>query len=147
MTTQEFNPSDLFKQLSDNDLDPSIFNTIDESPFPKAPNFLEWAVGPQFLNTLILPRQVEIGTKLFNEYCPACSNPGYIDNLFDQSVGNIRSNVVFLEHGVCPQCKVTRWELYKDKKLVFKNELVASAAKRRRAGQRFYRSYLGLTCA
>lgn len=128
--TQEFNPSDLFKQLSENNLDPSIFNTIDETRFPKAPNFLEWAVGPQFLNTLILPRQVEIGTKLFNEYCPDCSNPGYIDTLFDQSIGNIKSNVVFLEHGVCPKCKTTRWELFKNKKLIFRNELVAAAGQR-----------------
>ena len=127
---QEFDPSDLFRQLSENNLDPSIFNTIDESGFDKAPNFLEWAVGPKFLNTLILPKQVEVGTKLFNEWCPDCSKPGYLDNLFDQSVGNIRSNVVFLENGICPKCKTTRWELFKNKKLVFRNELVGAAGQR-----------------
>lgn len=127
---EEFNPSDLFKQLSDNNLDPSIFNTIDETGFDKAPNFLEWAIGAKFLNTLVLPKQIEIATKLFNEWCPDCSNPGYLDNLFDQSVGNIKSNVVFLEYGVCPQCKITRWELFENKKLVFYNELVASVGQR-----------------
>lgn len=127
---KEFNPAELFDQLRESGLDPSIFNTIDESQFPKAPNFLEWAVAPTFLNTLILPKQVEIGVKLFCEYCPDCSNPGYIDTLFDQSIGNIKSNVVFLEHGVCPQCKATRWELLRDKKLLYRNELVAAAGQR-----------------
>ena len=126
----EFNPSDIFDQLKESGLDPSIFNTIDETGFPKAPNFLEWAVGPQYLNTLILPKQIEMGTKLFCEYCPDCSNPGYIDQLFDQTIGNIKNNVVFLEHGVCPCCTATRWELIAKGSLVFRNELVGCAGQR-----------------
>jgi hypothetical protein len=125
-----FSPYDIFENLKKNNLDPSIFDTIDERDFPKAPNFLEFAIGPQFLNTLILPKQVEIGTKLFCDYCPRCSKEGYVDRLFDQSVGNIKDNIVFLEHGVCPKCKVNRFELIKSKELIFRNELVGVAGQR-----------------
>jgi len=125
-----FSPYDLFENLKKNNLDPSIFDTIDEREFPKAPNFLEFAIAPQFLNTLILPKQIEIGTKLFCDYCPRCSKKGYIDTLFDQSVGNIKDNIVFLEHGICPKCKVNRFELISSKELVFRNELVGVAGQR-----------------
>lgn len=127
---KEFNPSDIFDQLRESGLDPSIFNKIDEGGFPKAPNFLEWSVGPQFLNTSILPKQVEIGTKLFCDYCPDCSVPGYIDTLFDQTIGNIKNNIVFLEHGKCPSCSLTRFELLKTGKLLYRNELVGSCGQR-----------------
>lgn len=125
-----FSPYDIFENLKKNNLDPSIFETIDERDFPKAPNFLEFAIGPKYLNTLILPKQVEIGTKLFCDYCPRCSKEGYVDRLFDQSVGNIRDNIVFLEHGVCPKCKVNRFELIRTKELIFRNELVGVAGQR-----------------
>ena len=125
-----FSPYDILENLKKNNLDPSIFETIDERDFPKAPNFLEFAIGSRFLNTLILPKQIEIGTKLFCDYCPRCSKPHYIDILFDQSVGNIRDNMMFLEHGVCPKCKANRFELIKAKELIFRNELVGVAGQR-----------------
>jgi len=125
-----FSPYEILENLKKSNLDPSIFETIDERDFPKAPNFLEFAIGPSFLNTLILPKQVEIGTKLFCDYCPRCSRPHYIDTLFDQSVGNIKDNMVFLEHGVCPKCKANRFELIKSKELIFRNELVGICGQR-----------------
>jgi hypothetical protein len=125
-----FSPFDVLEDLKKSNLDPSIFETIDETDFPKAPNFLEFAIGAQYLNTLILPKQVEIGSKLFCDYCPRCSKPGYIDALFDQSVGNIKENVVFLEYGICPTCKATRYELIKANNLIFRNELVGVAGQR-----------------
>lgn len=125
-----FRPSDIFDELKNADFDPSIFDQIDERDIPKAPNFLEWVVSPKYLNTRILPRQVEIGTKLLADWCPDCSNPGYIDTLFDQSIGNIRENIQFLEHGKCPKCAKTRFDLVKERKFVLKNELVARVGQR-----------------
>ena len=121
---------DVLENLKKSNFDPSIFDKIDERDFPKAPNFLEWAIGPQYLNTLILPKQIYIGAYLFCDFCPRCSKPGYIDTLFDQSVGNIRDNIVFLEHGACPKCKVTRYELLIKKELLFRNELVGVCGQR-----------------
>jgi hypothetical protein len=127
---ESFSPYSILEELKKNNLDPSIFETINETDFPKAPNFLEFAIGPQFLNTLILPKQIQIGTYLFCDFCPKCSKPGYINNLFDQSIGEIKDNVVFLEHGVCPTCKVTRYELIHKKDLIFRNELVGVCGQR-----------------
>ena len=124
------NPRDVFDKLRQADLDPSIFDQVDDRDFAKAPNFLEWAIGPKFLSTSILPKQIEIGSKLFAEYCPDCSRPGYIDILFDQSIGQIKDNVVFLEHGVCPKCKQNRFDLIEDGKLIPRHELVAAVGQR-----------------
>lgn len=125
-----FNPSDIFDELQSSDFDPSIFEKIDERDIIKAPNFITWSVDPSFLNTTILPKQIEVGAKLNGDYCPRCSNPGYIDTLFDQSIGNIRDNIVFLEHGLCPKCKVNRFELYQNKDLQFHNELALCQGQR-----------------
>lgn len=125
-----FNPSDIFDELQKSGLDPSIFETIDERSFDKAPNFLEWVIGPSFLNTSILPKQVEMGAKLFADYCPRCSNSGFIDKLYDQSVGVIRDNIRFLEHGICPKCKVTRYELIKNDELNQYYEIVGCMGQR-----------------
>jgi hypothetical protein len=127
---EEFSPYDIFEELKKNNLDPSVFSSLDERQFPPAPNFLEFCIGPQFLNTRILPKQIEVGSKLFLDYCPRCSAPGYIDRLFDQSIGNIKDNVAFLERGVCPKCKATRWELVDSKELVWRNECAIAAGQR-----------------
>lgn len=124
-----FNPVELLEDVKNA---PSIdaLELVDESDFPLAPNFLEFSVSPKFLNTRILPRQIQIGLNLFADFCPDCSKPGYVDTLFDQSIGNIKDNVQLLEHGVCPKCKQTRFQLIKSGKLLYHNELVASMGQR-----------------
>jgi len=130
MTKKQFNPADIFDELKKANLDPSIFDTVDERDIPKAPNFLEFVISPKFLNTRILPKQLEIGAKLLADYCPQCSNHGYIDTLYDQTIGNIRDNVIFLEHGACPKCKITRYELIEKNLIGNHNELVAALGQR-----------------
>ena len=127
---KKFSPTELFEELLIADFDPSIFDTIDDREFAKAPNFFEWVIGPQYLNTKILPKQVEIGVKMFADYCPKCSNPGYIDTLFDQSMGNILDNIVFLDYGKCPKCAATRYELVESGVLGHYNELVGAIGQR-----------------
>lgn len=130
MSKEKFNPSELFDEITRADFDPSIFDKLDERDIPKAPNIVEWATSPQFLHTTILPKQIEIASKLLGEHCPDCSNPGYIDRLFDQSLGHIRDNVVFLEHGVCPRCKKNREQFIREKKLGHYNELIGCLGQR-----------------
>ena len=122
--------NDIFGALKSSSIDPGVFEKIDERDFEKAPNFISWVTSPKFLNTSVLPRQVEMATKLMTEWCPRCSKPGYINTLFDQSLGNIRDNIIFLEHGICPKCKVTRYELVTKGESRLYTELV------NRAGQR-----------
>jgi len=124
-----FDPIAVLEGISDK-FDSSILGGIDESDFKKAPNFLEWVVDPRYLNTSILPKQLEMGVKLFADYCPRCSKEGYVNTLYDQSIGNIRDNVMFLDHGVCPKCQVNRGELVAKKELQQYTELVGCCGQR-----------------
>jgi hypothetical protein len=129
--TEIFNPADILNNLQTSNLDPNAFERVDDRDISKAPNFLEWVIGPKYLNNTILPFQVGIGAKLFAEYCPYCSKPGYIDTLFDQSIGNIRDNIQFLEHGICTKCNKNRWEIQSvNHDLNYYNELVACLGQR-----------------
>jgi hypothetical protein len=127
---KKFDPADIFEELKKTGLDPSAFDAIDERDIPKAPNFLEFVVSPKFLNTRVLPKQLEISLKLLADYCPRCSKPGYINTLYDQSIGNIRDNLMLLEHGKCPKCEFTRYELIKRGELSAYTELITVAGQR-----------------
>ncbi len=108
----KFDPQELLRQVLDNDFDLSAFRQVDESAFKKAPNFVDFMLEREFANATLLPWQVECGMKLFSDYCPHCSNPDYVDELFDEPIAEIRDNVEFLEHGVCRKCKRNRLELF-----------------------------------
>src|SRR6185369_8036396 len=114
---EDFNPSELFADLGKTGAD--AFERVDERDILKAPNFLAWAIEPKFLNTRILPFQVSAGTRLFADYCPRplCSRPGYLEDLFDETIGDIRDNITFLEFGKCPKCGATRWDLIQSNEL------------------------------
>lgn len=127
---KEFKPSLLIDQFADSGLDSSIFENIDETQFKQAPNFLTFCLDPEFLNATVLPKQVEIGTKLFSEYCPICSEEGYIDNLYDQDVSTIREKIVFLEKGLCPSCGINRFNLVQRNLLGDYNELACCMGQR-----------------
>lgn len=128
--SNKFDPSELISEFQNSGMDPSLFEEVDERHLKLAPNFLTWVTGPQFLNSLILPKQISIGTLLFGEYCPRCSKEDYIDHLYDESIGEIKQNVIFLEFGKCPQCGVTRYELFQSKELQEFNELVGCQGQR-----------------
>jgi hypothetical protein len=65
--------------------------------------------------------------KLFAEYCPACSNPEYINEVPTMdSVSSFLSNVQLLEFSICPKCKQNKKELFS----VYPNELVSCLGQR-----------------
>ena len=127
---KKFSPFEIFEELKNSNLDPSVFDKVDERDFAKAPNFLDWSIEPKFANTTVLPKQIEIGVKLCQDWCPRCSNPGYINTLFDQTIGNIKDNIQFLVHGVCPKCRSNRIELANEFDIEIKNELVGAMGQR-----------------
>jgi len=128
--SKKFDPRAILEEAKQNSGNIQAFAIIDESSFEKAPNFLSWVIDPQFLNTRILPKQIEMGTKIFADWCPLCSTPGYINTLFDQTIGDIKTEVVFLENGNCPKCKKTRYELVQSKDLLIYNEFVGAWGQR-----------------
>lgn len=127
---RDFNPSKILDDFTSSGLDASIFENIDESKFKKAPNIVDFAVSPEFLNATMLPKQIEMGLKLFAEYCPDCSDLYFLDSLYDQDLGTIRKNVQFLEHGVCPSCLKNRWNFIQEGKLHDYNEFAGCLGQR-----------------
>lgn len=130
------NPELLLNEIVQSDFDLAQLNSIDDSDFPKPPNFLEWMLGRDYCNATLLPWQIEAAMHLFSEYCPTCSDPRYTTKLFDQSVNEIRDHVSFLDHGVCPKCKKNKLELFTFDELAnphkphFKNELTCCVGQR-----------------
>lgn len=89
---------------------------INDKEIPLAKNFQEWVYGYNFGlargGQKPFPRQVEIGTKLFAEYCPRCSDVDWFDEMpVDAARGEMEDRVVFLENGICPECNATRSEM------------------------------------
>lgn len=127
-------PDELLREIVQSDFDLAKFDQIDESDFPKAKNFVDWTLGRDFCNATLLPWQVEAGMHLFSDYCPECSNPEYLYELFDEPIEEIRDNVSFLEHGLCPKCNKNRLELFAigefEKRPSLKNEFIGNLGQR-----------------
>lgn len=138
--TKEFNPIEMVEAAIASDLDGSFDNSIDESSIKKAANWFEFCTGPDYMNVLPFPRQVQMALKFLGEYCPRCSTPGYIDNLFGQSMSEIKKNIKMLEFGVCPACQVTQSELFRNGELGEFNELDVCCG--RRAGKTVFTSLI-----
>lgn len=107
---------------------------FDDSAMPRARNFLEWCTSPNFLKVSPYLEQALIGIRLFSEWCPRCSpDPAWIlteNHEPQEGLGAIKKNLVLLEHGVCPRCKVGRAELLRKGELNFYNELAVNAGQR-----------------
>lgn len=128
-------PDELLSEIVQSDFDLTRFEEIDQSDFKAPPNFLEWIIGRDFCNATLLPWQIEAGMHLFSDYCPECSNPNYVNNLFDQSIAEIQENIQFLNLGVCPKCDKNKLDLFSlgdsaSKKPSIKNELIAALGQR-----------------
>lgn len=122
--SKQFDPESIVKRAINSDYNSSVFSTIDDSEIDKAANWLEWCLGKNFLNmSEVLPKQAQIATVLFGEWCPRCSKPGFIHHLRDQSIADIRENVTILDYGICPRCEVTQGELFSTGELGEFNEL------------------------
>jgi hypothetical protein len=101
----------LINQIVDSGLDPTIFDVDLDVKFAK--NVIEFALSPEYMNTLLFARQAEQAVRLFLDYCPACTDKDFIEDVpVDASMGTFRSKVILLEHGVCPSCQKNRCELF-----------------------------------
>lgn len=102
---------------------------IDDRDFKQAPNFITFCLD--YLQIKPFPKQIEEGSFFFGDICFHCSNPAY-QNLYDENLGDILDNMVFLEYGVCPICKRNRFQLMKKypEKMAWYQELVGVAGQR-----------------
>lgn len=125
-----FNPEDYAQDLSFDDVPTEIISKIDESDLPIPANFMEACIGKKFLNTTVLPRQIQIASQFFGEICPHCSNKEAIDNLYDQKISWILDNIMFLRHGKCPKCGRTKLDLMNENYYTYPDALYVIAGQR-----------------
>lgn len=101
----------LINQVVDSGLDPSIFDVDLDVKFAK--NVIEFALSPDYMNTLLFARQAEQAVRLFLDYCPVCTDKDFMEDVpVDATMGTFRSKVILLEHGACPSCSKNRCELF-----------------------------------
>lgn len=106
---------------------------LKDREIPLAKNFHEWLIDERFTGGGMPPfaRQIYVGSLLFAEHCPRCSDIYWFDHMkVDVSLSKLQSKVVFLEHGVCPECQVTRGELVDNGELADPFDLVLIAGQR-----------------
>jgi len=126
----DYDPFAVIERAIDSDFDSSIFDMIDDSDLPLAKNWFEFCTKKKFLGLEPFPKQIKFGLEFFSDYCPDCSHPDIMEDLFDQSMGDILDHVQLLECGICPKCKRNRLEFIKDGKLSLYNELAGCAGQR-----------------
>lgn len=106
---------------------------VDDRDLPEYPNFYSFCISPQGLNLKPFPRQLAVATHLYGEWCPRCSHPD-LKNISGFRVriklSKLMERLQLLENGVCPKCKVTKYELVKSKELNNYNELAACIGQR-----------------
>lgn len=112
----EFDPLELAERAIEANLDTSAFTEIDDRDIKRAKNWLEFTTGTDFLSMVDpspWPRQIQLATQFFGEWCPRCSKPGFMRDIdVSTPLQSIREHVVFLEFGVCPKCKATQTEMF-----------------------------------
>lgn len=105
---------------------------IPEGDFAKAPNFYTWCTSKKFLGIKPFVPQAMIGTMLFGDWCPDCSDSDYVkfEYAATDSLVKFEKKVCLLEHGKCPSCNKTRLNFYAKRKLNYYTELALVAGQR-----------------
>lgn len=125
-----FNPEEFADELEFESIDDRVLDLIDESDLPIPANFVEFVTSKKFLGTTVFPRQIQIASQFYGEMCPNCSNKEALNNLYDQKLGWIYDNIVFLRNGVCPVCKKTRIDFIQEGKYTFPDSLYVCCGQR-----------------
>lgn len=104
----------LIEQAISANLDTSVFE-FDDNEVPKAANSIEWCLGANFLSSTLFTKQAEVLIHLFMDFCPRCSDEKYLDAVpvgGNEAMADFCRKVKLLEHGLCPNCKKNRIELF-----------------------------------
>lgn len=127
-----FSPVALVEKILKSDFDYRHLDVIDDGDIPKAPNSVEFITNHDFMGLDLFPRQLVTVIDFFGDACPWCSNLKWIKNKVkvDTPVTEILDRVELFHHGVCPKCKRTRYQAYKEEKLRPYNQLIGVAGQR-----------------
>lgn len=118
---------------SHNKVPPDI--RIDDRDVPEFPNFFEFCMSKDGLDTPPFARQLAIGLHLFGEWCPnkRCSSPRFMDitNVpVDFPAADFPDKITMLKHGTCPKCGHTKRGWVRRNRLHSYAELAACVGQR-----------------
>lgn len=98
---------------------------------PKANSFLEFATDKKFLNITPFVSQLVYGTKLFQDYCPNCSDIDYLENFaVDDTIRSFKNKICTFVQERCPNCGKYKIDFVKQGLLFDAHELVAVVGQR-----------------
>lgn len=106
---------------------------IKDRDIKQAKNFYQWATDSNFAGDGMppFPRQVEIGLKMFAEYCPNCSDSEWFDDVpVDAKLSEIEERVVMLDNGLCPKCGTKKSDLVLNEGMFDPIQLIGLAGQR-----------------
>lgn len=131
LVDEKFSINRLINKILKSELGVPLDVKIDDSSMPVAPNFVTFLNSPEFLNVRAFARQNEIGTKLFSEWCPNCTDKKWFENVpVDASIKRFKRKVILLEHGRCVKCGHTRAEFIKQVELPAYQEAAIACGQR-----------------
>lgn len=117
---------------------------IDDRDIKELPNFFQWTMSPLGAGQPAFPRQLELATKMFAEYCPRCTKKRWPkkDDRFGKSfeadralpvnmkIEDAPEYIQFLEFGKCPCCGATKSELIRNGEMPLPTEFAGAVGQR-----------------
>ena len=128
----EFNISRIVNQVLSSKSIVPVDIRIDDRDIPKAANFFEFCAKEHFLSIKPYLEQVIIGTMVFSEYCPRCSDMEWLlhTHKVTDTLRRFKKRVALLEYGECPYCGTTKSKLVKKEELNYYQEMAIVAGQR-----------------
>jgi len=127
-----FSPVNLIENIIKSDYDPKVFDELDDSDIKRPENEIEFIIDPEFMGISLFPMQLFTILNYFSSYCPFCSDLRFLRKVkVDTNVDDIIDHVVLYNKlGVCPKCKISKYEAHKKGKLKCYNQMIGVAGQR-----------------
>jgi intein/homing endonuclease len=127
----DFDIYKLVESIIDSDALVSPDIKINDSDFRLSPNFYTFVTGEEGLKEKPFLEQALIGTRVFSEYCPRCSDMKWMNNhKVDDPLSKFEERVQLLNLGRCPRCKARKSELVANQEIDFYQEMAIAAGQR-----------------
>lgn len=112
--SEDYDIASLVRKLNNASLVIPKDTVIDDGDLKLAPNFYTFMTHKKYMNYRPFAKQIETGMWLFTEFCPECSDMQFAGDLpTDMPVEDIPEYIVMLKHGKCPECGLTKLDIWK----------------------------------
>ncbi len=130
--TAELDLVDLMDNLFDVNNQVMYDLKVDDRDFPEFPNFYEFCMSPDGLNSPLWARQFWLCMTLLNEICPVCTTRfRTVDDVPKKMAPeDFAKRVTFMHYGRCKTCGNTRLSLFRKGLMNPYNELAGLAGQR-----------------